>query len=140
MTSQELAGGSISHSDKIALEGRLGVRLVAHVLQRPLMGTFSSLQEVGFTFFNELKDTAGDRLKSSCPERWSSAGKPAPKKSNKSASHGRAVELASDLDSVVIGWNRTFAQRDIHALAISLRRCALGAPSLAGEPLRAEKG
>ena len=78
MTSQELAGGAISNSDKVIVEGRLGVRLVAHVLQRPLMGTFSSLQEVGLTFFNELKSTAGDKLKSSCPARWSSAGMPAP--------------------------------------------------------------
>ena len=60
---------------KATLLGALDVRLVAHVFQRPLLGSFRSMGEVGHSFYRELAEQArakgtGAALQP-CPKGWS---------------------------------------------------------------------
>ena len=60
---------------KATLLGALDVRLVAHVFQRPLLGSFRSMGEVGHAFYRELAEQArakgtGAALQP-CPKGWS---------------------------------------------------------------------
>ena len=53
---------------KVAMLGRLGVRLVGHVLHRPLMETFASLAAIGYAFWVELQAAVDADVV--CPEQW----------------------------------------------------------------------
>ena len=91
----------------VALEGRLGMRLVAHVFQRPIMslGTFTSLMHCAGVFFNDFTASMSEHGKPEpfCPEPWSTAlakakaNAKAKPKSKRSAGSGSAPSRAAEL-------------------------------------------
>ena len=84
---------------------RLDVRLVAHVFQRPLYGSFQSLLEIGATWHKEMLAEASPKTHDAfakCPPVWSKALKdaqanisgPKNKKDTPNANVGAAVSLS----------------------------------------------
>jgi hypothetical protein len=53
---------------KVAVLGRLDIRLVGHVLNRPLLEKFASMAEIGHAFWVELQGAAGAAVV--CPAQW----------------------------------------------------------------------
>ena len=54
----------------VELKGQLDVRLVSHVKQAPLLGSYKSLGEIAHVFFKDLKDRAKPGFSVVCPPKW----------------------------------------------------------------------
>ena len=76
---------------RVAILGRLDIRLVGHVLHRPLLETFASMAAIGYAFWVELQGAVfGDVV---CPEQWQLA---APRAKDVPQPRESVVTLARD--------------------------------------------
>lgn len=80
---------TLLHSSRAKMIGILDIRLVCHVLQRPMgFGSFKCLAEIGYSFYKELETELGKKPVEPCPRKWLDTVSTAP--ANSSGSSGIA--------------------------------------------------
>jgi hypothetical protein len=70
------------------------VRLIAHLVQRPVSGTFKAQGEIGYAFYKEFSALAKDRSMEvgPCPKNWT-----APKPVGSATTKGNEISRATDI-------------------------------------------
>ena len=92
---------------KVAILGRLDIRLVGHVLHRPLLETFASMAAIGYAFCVELKEAVDADVV--CPEQWQLAAPrakvaPQPRESVVSPVRGTAPRAYRSHQTAASSW------------------------------------
>ncbi len=111
--------------------GELGIRLVAHVFQRPLLGKFTSLSAIALVFLSEVKALAeaqGKEVTVEVPPAWAKAA-PKAETSEKSTTKGKRSRGA-DLGKAVVLASTSSSSQDMSLQVsehLAMKGCKVGA-------------